>query len=106
MLKWAIRFFLLGVAIATFLSLIFMLDYKNYVNLGIQGNSAWGHVYLWLWPSSLMLIGVGEAPDSTWLTISINYMIAILVNGFVYAILGICVGVVVRWLPDFPASRQ
>jgi hypothetical protein len=91
MLKWVVRFFVLGVVIATVLAVLFMLDYKSYVSLRVPAA-----VYLWLWPSSLMLIGVGEAPDATWLSISSNYAIAIAVNGLLYAILGLCVGAIVR----------
>lgn len=95
LLKWTMRFFAVGFAIATALALLFFLDYRNFVSLGIQVSPAWGAVYLWFWPTSIMLIGVGEAPDSTWHSISTFYVISIVANGVVYAIIGLAAGIAV-----------
>ena len=106
MKKWALRFFLLGLAIATALSLLFMLDHKHVVNLGMQNSIFWSQFFLLFWPSSIMLIGVGEAPGSTWLSIMSNYAIVIVINGLMYAILGCCIGFLLRRLSSKPTSQQ
>lgn len=55
MTKWMIRFFVLGVIVATTLALLFELEHKNLVSWSIPEG-----VYIWLRPSSLLLIGMGE----------------------------------------------
>ena len=89
MTKWMIRFFVLGVIVATSLALLFELEHKNLVSWSIPEG-----VYIWLWPSSLLLIGMGEtAPDSKWFDL-IWEVITIAINGLLYTIIGICVGAV------------
>lgn len=86
MLKWVIRFFILGVMIAAALAFLFLLEHKNYVSWSIPEG-----IFIWLWPSSFLLLGMGEAPDSKWFDL-IWEAIAITVNGFIYAVVGVCVG--------------
>jgi len=85
MWKWLSRFFALGVIVATVLALLFMLENKNYVTWSIPER-----VYLWLWPSCILFVGTG---DKWWLYL-IWDALSIVVNGFIYAIPGACVGAV------------
>jgi putative effector of murein hydrolase LrgA (UPF0299 family) len=96
MVRIAARFFVAGTVIATALAFLFMLDYKKYLNIGMPSNDLVHSIYLLFWPSSIMLIGVGEALNSTWVTIVPYYVISILMNGLLYSILGLCVGGMVR----------
>jgi branched-subunit amino acid transport protein len=92
MAKWAFRFFVLGVIVAITLALLFQLEHKNLVSWSIPEG-----VYIWLWPSSLLLLGMGEAPDSKWFDL-IWETVTIAVNGLIYAMLGtVCVGAVTEF---------